>query len=300
MSNDHITLCIIDLHAILHLVKHSAVSKGIHKDEENTFLIHGFLYKLRYLCSKIEPPHVVFACDSLTNHRKQVYKDYKYKRSDKTEEQIRLDGIAYPQFSAIKEYILPTIGYRNIIELDGFEADDVMASICKCYPRNNKIVITEDRDLYQVLRDNTIILSPRTHRFFTVDDFKEAYGITPDKWALVKTYGGCVSDSVPGINFITASGQVSSKRFGEKTALQYIRGEFSPVKSQYLSVQDERNKEIIERNKKLVTLPYEGTPRIKIKTNRLSFEGFLSIVEKYGFRQMDNDAPEFKRVLRLA
>ena len=49
------------------------------------------------------------------------------------------------------------------------------------------------------------------------------------------------------------------------------------------------------------TLPkYEGTPKIKIKANRLSFEGFLSIVEKYGFRQMDNDAPEFKRVLRLA
>ena len=299
MSNDNVVLGIIDLHAILHIVKYGAMTRGIGIKEENTFLIHGFLYKLRHICTKMGCVHLVFACDSLTSKRKSIFPEYKQKRGDKTEDQIYLDSIAYPQFSEIKQYVLPTIGFRNVIEFDGYEADDVIASICKHYPRNNKLIITEDRDMYQLLSENTAIMFPRSCNYYTIDDFKEEFQIQPDKWVLVKTYGGCTSDGIPGIYSITASGRIAQKGFGEKTALKYIRGEMSRMKAQYASVNDERNKDIIERNRRLVTLPYEGTPRVKIRSNSLSYSGFLDVVERYGFNTMGEDALEFKRIWRL-
>lgn len=299
MSNDNVLLGIIDLHAVLHIVKYGAMSRGIGIKEENTFLIHGFLYKLRHICTKMGNVHLIFACDSLTNKRRLIFPEYKQKRGDKTEDQLYLDSISYPQFSMIKEYVLPTIGFRNVVELEGYEADDVIASICKNYPNNYKIIVTEDKDMYQLLADNTAILHPRTGNYYTIDDFKEEYNLNPDKWALVKTYGGCSSDGIPGIYNITASGRIAQKGFGEKTALRYVRGEISKLKAQYASVHDERNKEIIERNRRLVTLPYEGTPKVKIRANKLSYSGFLDVVERYGFGTMGEDSLEFKRIWRL-
>lgn len=299
MNNDSVLLGIVDLHAVLHIAKYGAISRGIGMHEENTFLIHSFFYKFRHICSKLTGAHIVFACDSLTNKRKLIYPDYKYKRDTKTEDQIYIDNISYPQFTLIKTHVLPRLGYRNIIEFEGYEADDVIAAICKTYPKNNKIIVTEDKDLYQLLANNTAILSPKNCTYYSIEDFQNDYKITPDKWVDVKTYGGCSSDNIPGICNITASGRVSQKGFGEKTALKYVRGDLGKNSTLRLSVQDERNREIISRNRKLVTLPYEGTPNVKIRANKLSYSGFLDIVEEYNFHTIGEDALAFKHILRL-
>lgn len=297
--NVNILLGIIDLHAVLHIAKYGASARGISKKDEDTFLIHNFLYKFRHICTKLPDAHIVFACDSMKSKRKEIFDMYKFRRGSKTDEQIYLDSIAFPQFAAIKEYVLPTIGYRNVIEEEGYEADDVIAAICKRYPVNNKIIVTEDKDLYQLLSNNTAILTPKNCKFYTTEDFKEEYGIRPSRWAEVKTLGGCASDNIPGIHNITASGAVSQKCFGEKTALKYIRGEMSKNSTQYRSVSDERNKGVTERNRKLVTLPYEGMPEVKIKANKLSFVKFIEVAEHYGFDVIKEDAEVFKRILRL-
>lgn len=298
-KNIDVPIGIIDLHAVMHIVKYGANAHGIPKSEENSFLIHAFLYKFRYLCTKLKDMHIVFACDSLSNKRKEIFKEYKIKRSEKTEEQIYLDKISYPQFAEIKEYVLPTIGYRNILEVEGYEADDVIAAICMKYPENMKVIVTEDKDLYQLLSPSTAILTPRSGKYYTDTNFQEEYQIDPSQWAEVKTLGGCVSDNIPGIYSITASGAISQKCFGEKTALKYVRGDMSPKSTQYQSVSDERNKEVIARNRKLVTLPYEGMPDIKIRANKLNFVNFLEVVEHYGFDVIKEDAGIFKYALRL-
>lgn len=298
-KNIDVPIGIIDLHAVMHIVKYGANAHGIPKSEENSFLIHAFLYKFRYLCSKLKDMHIVFACDSLSNKRKEIFKEYKIKRSEKTEEQIYLDKISYPQFAEIKEYVLPVIGYRNILEVEGYEADDVIAAICMKYPENMKVIVTEDKDLYQLLSPSTAILTPRSGKYYTDTNFQDEYLIDPSQWAEVKTLGGCVSDNIPGIYSITASGAISQKCFGEKTALKYVRGDMSPKSTQYQSVSDSRNKEVIARNRKLVTLPYEGMPDIKVRSNKLSFAGFLEIVEHYGFDVIKEDAGIFKYALRL-
>lgn len=298
-KNIDVPIGIIDLHAVMHIVKYGANAHGIPKSEESSFLIHAFLYKFRYLCTKLKDMHIVFACDSLSNKRKEIFKEYKIKRSEKTEEQIYLDKISYPQFAEIKEYVLPTIGYQNILEVEGYEADDVIAAICMKYPENMKVIVTEDKDLYQLLSPSTAILTPRSGKYYTDTNFQEEYQIDPTQWAEVKTLGGCVSDNIPGIYSITASGAISQKCFGEKTALKYVRGDMSTKSTQYQSVSDERNKEVIARNRKLVTLPYEGMPDIKIRANKLNFANFLEIVEHYGFDIIKEDAGIFKYTLRL-
>ena len=296
--NDKIKLVIIDLHAILHLVKYSQ-GKKLKECEHNTFVIHGFLYKLRALMGKIGPAHVVFACDSVESKRKEIYKRYKSNRRNKPPEVLELDALAYPQFDAIKQEILPMIGYTNIFEVPGYEADDIIAKLCTSYPRNTKVLVTEDKDIYQCLSDNTAIFKPLTSKYFTKDDFMSTYRIKPDKWAMVKTLGGCSSDNIPGLSIINSKGLPSKRGFGERTALKYITGALGKSTSAYFSVDAEENREIKKRNKSLVTLPFPGLPELRIKPNMLSADGLLQVAKGYNFKYIEEDIEGFKEALFL-
>ena len=71
--NVNILLGIIDLHAVLHIAKYGASARGISKKDEDTFLIHNFLYKFRHICTKLPDAHIVFACDSMKSKRKEIF-----------------------------------------------------------------------------------------------------------------------------------------------------------------------------------------------------------------------------------
>jgi hypothetical protein len=241
----------------------------------------------------------VYAIDSKYSKRKKIYKYYKEKRhKNKTDEQIALDKIAYPQFETVEEYILPTIGYRNRFKVKGLEADDIIASICKTYKDSEIIIITTDQDLYQLLTDNICIFNTKTNSYFTNYDFKEKYGIEPKIWKRIKAIGGCSSDCVKGVPIPQPDPTKKQMHVAEKGALNFIKGNMKCTTKAYKAIVSPEGKKIINRNKKLVILPFRGTPKFKLHPDRISKNGILKVARRYNMRSIMEDIDDWYYTLR--
>jgi len=271
-------ILLIDLSSIMHSVKHSGLKNAKIK---STFIIFNTLLKLQYFRKKTIPDVFVFALDSKSENslRKKIFSGYKGTRKTKrSPEQIALDKIAYPQFFELENSILKIIGFSNIFRKEGFEADDIIASICKTYKNSEIIIVSTDHDLYQLLRPTVCLLNPMNSKYYTFTNFEQEYGLHPKMWKRVKAYCGCLSDEVPGIPGVA-----------EKTILKFLKNELPSHYKTYQSIVSEEGKKIVNRNKELVILPFKGTPSYFIKEDRITKSGIKEIAIRYNFTSMLSD-----------
>lgn len=290
-------ILLIDTSSVLHAVKFGGPKK-LKTKEKSTFIIFGFMMKLRALMKRTYSDTVVFACDSKREDslRKKRYPDYKGNRNkaDKTEEQIALDKIALPQFDEVVEDVVPALGYSNVFKFKGFEADDIIGKVCKKYKLAEIVIVTSDHDMYQLLTDKVCILHPSTNQYFTKKMFVEKYGIQPKMWKRVKCMAGCDSDNVAGVPGI-----------GELTALKYIKGELN----EFCACGKKRTKafekltsrdglDIINRNKHLVILPFKNTPECKVTEDKVTKKKIKKVAKTYGFKSIKSDLDGWGRALR--
>jgi 5'-3' exonuclease len=234
----------------------------------------------------------VFACDSSKSKRKKIYPKYKENRKEKTEEQIKLDSIAFPQFDALKNDVLPKIGYKNIFEVKGLEADDIISRICLDYSDDEIKIVTRDNDIWQCITKNVSIMDPKTHNLLTEFKFKQQYGISPKQWKKVKQLAGCKGDNVEGIQGV-----------GNPTAIKYLKGELKKVTAKgeptkvYKRIKE--GKKLIKFNKKLVVLPFKNTPHFTLKPDHLNASKFKLICKKYNFKSILSMIDEWNSALKL-
>ncbi len=135
-------------------------------------------------------------------------------RPDATEEEQKMFKEVHQQILALRKTILPTLGFRNVFAEEGYEADDLIASIvCDLREGDQAIIVGADHDLFQLLGPRTIIWNPTKSVAITESSFSKDYGVTPTQWVDVKAIAGCSSDDVPGIRGI-----------GEKTACKFLNG----------------------------------------------------------------------------
>lgn len=298
-------ISIIDVSAILHTVKHAIGKKNkLSHNEEYTFITFGFLFRLRSVLVHSKPDIVVFALDSKSSIRKdKIYPLYKNKRSaEKTDEQKHLDNISFPQFDIVQNELLPDLGYKNIFKAKGFEADDIIGKICQTYGKEFEIcIVTSDEDMYQCLRPNIVILNPRNYTFFTMAKFKEKYKIGhPVMWERVKVYGGCSSDSIPGLPIPNDDPTKKVRHIAEQGAINFIQGKINPSTNTYKAFICEANKPIIQRNKNLVILPLSKTPLFTISTDRdLYKKSLVDICDRFNFQSVLADLDDFCSVMKL-
>jgi len=273
---NRVDLMVVDVSAVCHAAKHALGKTKLSHDDKPTFVIYGFLHKLLYLYTRLHPKIVVFACDSKTSLRKEVFPAYKEKRSntsDKTEEERELDRIAIKQFKEIRKSVLPAMGYTNIFLTKGLEGDDVMASLCQSYAHLSIVLVTRDRDMYQLLTPSVSIFDPQTKKLFTSNDFISTFGITPAQWVHVKQIAGCSTDEVPGV-----------KGVKEKTAIKYLLGTLKPHTLAYKAIEESR--ELAKFNKQLVKLPFKGTPQYQILPYRIKRQDVRDMCTEYGFNSI--------------
>lgn len=263
-------MILIDANSICHACKHSM--GDLSWEEKKVGVIFGFLRQLLSLAKKFESNRFVFAWDTRSSVRSQFYTEYKGRRKkEKTPEEKELDDIAYDQFNILRDEILPEIGFLNSFWQEGYEADDVIASIVHCNKKEKIVIISTDEDLYQLLSENVTMYSTKKKQEYTLHNLWKDCRIPPQDWADVKAIAGCSSDDVPGVVGV-----------GEKTACKYLNRQLNPLHKTYRSIKE--NKELIERNLKLVTLPYSGTNKVVVSdTDSLSLKGFLNVCTRYGF-----------------
>lgn len=208
--------------------------------------VYGFCSMLIRLLNTHRGAKIAVIFDAARkNFRYDLYEHYKANRDETPEDLI-------PQFPLVRD-ATRAFGVPAI-ELDGYEADDLIATYARQADTKGQkvIVISSDKDLMQVVSDNIVMLDPMNDKIIDRAGVFEKFGVPPEKVIDVQALIGDSSDNVPGVPGI-----------GPKTAAQLI-DEFGSLENLLEKVdsikQDKRRQSIIDNadmarlSKKLVTL----------------------------------------------
>jgi len=124
------------------------------KDGVPVNAVFGFTSMLMKLIDDLKPKYAAVVFDvSRKTFRNDLYEAYKANRSSPPDDLI-------PQFSIIRD-ATQAMGLPAI-ELEGFEADDLIATYSKLASssKKNTIIVSSDKDLMQLVDQNTVMLDP--------------------------------------------------------------------------------------------------------------------------------------------
>jgi len=265
---------------------------GLAYEGVDTGVLYGFFKKIisdfDYIHKKgYNIDYVVFCWDSRKSKRKELYSGYKEGRKKvDTPEEIAFKESTYMQLSILKKFLLK---YPNGFEFDGYEADDIIATICKKYGKTNKIfIISSDNDLFQLLdMEGNIVQLIKPKEEMTGSKLKEQYNITPNKWVMVKAIAGCSSDDVPGV-----------KNVGMKSAIKYLNRELPSTSVYYKRIKDSLD-DVYKKWKPLVKLPFDDSLYDKINLTKASIDigDWMKFCKKYGLKSLMS--PHFIRKVNV-
>lgn len=241
-------------------------------NEAPTGVIYGFLKEIQRIATEFKTSDFMFFWDSKKSLRKDLFPEYKEKRVDKrTKKQKEIWSIAYEQYDILREDYLPRMGWANQFLAYGYEGDDLLhQAAVQLHTDYEVIMVTSDEDMYQSL-DYCSIYNPSTRKEFDRLDLMNKFGVLPEEWARMKCLAGCTSDEVPGIPGV-----------GNKTAIKFILGDLKRTHKTYNAIVSGVWTDVIKRNRKLVTLPFEGTPTLEFWENDLHLDSFVEICENLG------------------
>jgi DNA polymerase I len=171
-----------------------------------TNAIYGFTQMLLRVMKEHAPDHlaVIFDAGRLT-FRNDIYPDYKANRATMPDDLI-------PQIGPIKDMVrafsIPAL------ELAGFEADDIIATIAgECEKKGMAVmVVTGDKDLMQIVTENVRLLDTMKEKESGLQEVEERFGVDPGRVIDILGLAGDTSDNIPGVPGI-----------GEKTAIKLIQ-----------------------------------------------------------------------------
>ena len=177
-----------------------------------TNAIFGFASMLVKILTDYGPKATVVVWDAGDTGRKELYADYKAQRTTRPD-------LLKEQWPAL-EPLVEAFGYENL-RVDGYEADDVIASIVERAreeePPIPVMVVTGDRDAYQLVDDGTVKIMTTSRgitdtRVYDREGVIDRYGIPPELVPDFIGLKGDTSDNIPGVPGI-----------GDKTAAELLQ-----------------------------------------------------------------------------
>ena len=173
--------------------------------------VFGFTNMLVKLIEDYRDDKMIVVFDAAReNFRNTIFKDYKANRGETPEDLI-------PQFEIIRE----CVDAFNIpqLEIEGYEADDIIATYCKLADKQkiDSIIVSSDKDLMQLVTKEITMLDPMKNKKIGIEQVIEKFGLPPEKVIQIQALTGDKVDNIPGAPGI-----------GPKTALQLIQ-EFGDV-----------------------------------------------------------------------
>jgi len=252
----------------------------------------GFLRRIIVFCETFHPEEIAFTWDSKDSIRKEVYPIYKENRRKVYDEMTAAEkeekALSRAQFNKIRTWVLPALGFNNVFIQDGYEADDIIAAIVFGMPEeDSSVIITADKDMYQLLGENCVIYNPSAKAIHNVASFESEWGISPTDWGAAKSISGCKTDNVLGASYITETGKLM--RAGEKTAIKYLNGDLGENTKAYAAIEEVLNDGTAENVSCLVVLPLDGTDTPVLQDSNLSESSFRHVCSTYGLKTLTSD-----------
>ena len=158
--------------------------------------VYGFTNMMVKLIEDFNPQDICVLFDfGRETFRNEIYANYKANRTSPPEDLI-------PQFDLIKQ-ASRSIGLPTI-EMEGFEADDLIATFVQKAKKQNKevIIVSSDKDLMQLVANDVLMLDPMKNLWIDENKVKEKFGVSPDKVIDVQALAGDSSDNIPGLSLI--------------------------------------------------------------------------------------------------
>lgn len=194
------------------------------KSGRYTGALYGFVSMLSKLIKSEHPTHIVAAFDvHQPTFRHLKYDGYKAKRHPMPEE-LRA------QVPAMKE-LLTAMGVA-VVELPGYEADDIIGTLAKRSDMPT-IIVSGDKDVLQLVSDKTTVLHTRKGITDVVRYTPEVLaeeGLTPGGIVELKSLMGDHSDNIPGVPGV-----------GEKTAMDFVR-QYGTIENLYAHIDEVKGK----------------------------------------------------------
>ncbi len=276
---------LFDGNALVHRGYH-ALPKLKAPDGELVNAVYGFFlvflkalaeFQPQYVCTSFDRPEPTF------RHKK--FEDYKAQRP-KTPDELA------EQIPIIKE-ALGVFGVPTY-EQAGFEADDVIATICHLLDEKEleTIIVTGDLDLLQLVDENTKVYGlkrgVKDAALYDIGAVKEKYGFPPALLADWRGLKGDASDNIPGV-----------KGVGPKTATKLLKG-FGGLEEVYEAIEKkgraagEEKEKISSREKKLLL---EGKEKALLSKELAEIRKDVPLefeLERCGFKNYNKEEVEEK------
>ena len=171
-----------------------------------TGAIKGVTNMLMTLKKESEGSPIIVTFDAKgKTFRSDIYEEYKANRPPMPDD-LR------EQLAPLKE-ICKAIGFP-LIEIEGVEADDVIATLVKIAKENNfkSVISSLDKDLMQLVEDPvSSIMNTMTHQIFNEEKVFEKFGVKPSQIRDMLALVGDTSDNIPGV-----------PKVGQKTAAKWL------------------------------------------------------------------------------
>jgi DNA polymerase I len=208
--------------------------------------IFGFTNMVLNLLRQHRPEYILVALDAgRQTFRHQMFAGYKGQRPGPPADLI-------PQLPYFRK-ILDALSVA-FLELAGYEADDIIATVCDTMTDQgcDLIVVSNDKDLMQLVTDRITILDGVNNRWIGTDQVREKFGVAPEHVIQVMGLMGDAVDNIPGVRGI-----------GEKTAIPLIR-QFGTLENLFGCLDE------------VETLPLRGAARVRKLLEDSKDAAFLS------------------------
>ncbi|WP_415234580.1 DNA polymerase I [Pseudorhodobacter sp.] len=238
------------------------------------------------------PTHVAVIFDhSSKTFRNDIYPDYKANRPELPED-LR------PQFPLTRD---ATRAFNiACIETEGFEADDIIATLsCRARDAGGQVtIISSDKDLMQLVGDGVSMLDPMKNKLIGPDEVFEKFGVAPNRVVDVQSLAGDSVDNVPGapgIGIKTAA--LLIQEYGDLETLLDRAAEIKQPKRRESLIE---NADLIRISKRLVQLDCETPLDVTLESMEVQqpeAESLMAFLNQMEFRTLTKRVADSLKVV---
>lgn len=275
-------------------IRQFCANKALTTEGEPIGGVIGFLQATKNLVNQFSPNKVICVLEGEGGalRKRQVFAEYKKNRKTPSSpflnETIDYSPEENKKFQTYNLVNLLKLTPINLVYVKNAECDDVLAWISKYkFAENKKIIVSNDKDFYQLLDEKTSIFSPATKSIINEKYVLDKFNISAKNFLIAKIINGDPSDNIngiKGIGFKTIAKKFDFLKGDKESSLSDIF-QFCEQNHQKANVYKKiyENFSILERNWKLMKLDINQLTAGQIKKVEYRIDNFSPKLQKIKF-----------------
>ena len=261
------------------------------RDGKPAHALYGFMTTLFRVLQDHRPTHLAVTFDRGRPFREEIFPQYKAHRAVGPED-------LEPQVSKLRGLLG---AFRiPLFEVEGFEADDLLATlVAQALAKGIEVdVLTGDTDLLQLVRRGVQVVAPGPSFskpvVYDTKRVRERYGVPPDRLRDLKALTGDVSDGIPGVRGVGPKS--ASELLQRYRTLEEVYEHLDEIPSARLRNALAVGRESAFLSRRLVQLRDDAPVRLSLESSRLKNydrEVAVKAVRDLGFETLAERVPEF-------